>query len=350
MIPISRPSIRRRDMDAVLTCMVSDNVGPGDLTSELASAVASYVGAAGGIGLRERHRAITVALSELELPDGAAILMDPLLPAAYHDAVVSAGLVPRYVDVQLHNGCIDCDGVEADLEGAAALIVHTPLGYVPEFHRLAEFGLPLVEDVSQGLGSHTGSQRIGSFGRYVVVGMEPGDIITAGGGTLLLGAGRRERTSLRLFADSLSVDALLPDMNAALALTQIKEAERFVHRRAEFGRAFEKALMRGNHRTPMQDGESESVRHSFPVVVEGSVADVARYARKKGVETAPAFRDTVLAKYGRVESGDPSSAEVPEERFPNARSLLLRCVQFPLYPALTSKEAATIERVLTTLP
>lgn len=352
MIPISRPSIRRRDMDSVLTCMVTDKVGPGELAAELASAVASYVGAAGGIALRERNRAITIALSALSLPDGAAVIMDPLLPAAYHEAVVSLGFVPRYVDVHANNGCVDCDAIEANVDGASAMIVHTPLGFVPDMSRMAEFGLPLMEDVSQGIGSHTGTQRIGSYGRFVVVGMEPGDIITAGGGTLVLGGSRRERNFLRAIAETLPDDALLPDMNGALALTQIKGAERFVTRRGELGRAFENALMRGRHKAPMQDGDAEAVRHCFPIVVDGSVGEVTQYARKKGVETAMAFRDTILARYGRSESEDDESASAPvaEGRVPNARSLLLRCVQFPLYPALTSKEAATIERVLTTLP
>ena len=79
-----------------------------------------------------------------------------------------------------------------------------------------------------------------------------------------------------------------------------------------------------------------------------------------------AFRDTVIARYGRPSresdphdaasrgengsSPDQQSLTIVEEEFPNARSLLLRCVQFPLYPALTGKEAALVERVLSTLP
>jgi dTDP-4-amino-4,6-dideoxygalactose transaminase len=30
--------------------------------------------------------------------------------------------------------------------------------------------------------------------------------------------------------------------------------------------------------------------------------------------------------------------------------MVLRCLEFPLYPSLTSRDVATIERVLTTLP
>jgi dTDP-4-amino-4,6-dideoxygalactose transaminase len=36
--------------------------------------------------------------------------------------------------------------------------------------------------------------------------------------------------------------------------------------------------------------------------------------------------------------------------FPEARKAMLRCVAFPLYPSLTSKEVAAVERVIITLP
>ena len=51
-------------MDSVLTCMVNDTLGPGDRSSELVSAVAHHLGLAGGVALRERSRALEMALGE----------------------------------------------------------------------------------------------------------------------------------------------------------------------------------------------------------------------------------------------------------------------------------------------
>jgi dTDP-4-amino-4,6-dideoxygalactose transaminase len=74
-----------------------------------------------------------------------------------------------------------------------------------------------------------------------------------------------------------------------------------------------------------------------------------QYARKKGVDTEIAFAGSILAR--RPVAPDPETTrEIPGDGYPNARSVALRCIRFPLYPALTSREAATIERVLTTLP
>ena len=356
MIPVTRPSIRRKDMDSVLTCMVNDDLGHGDRSNELVSAVSHHLGIAGGIGLRERGRALALALEMLDLPSGSRVAMDPLVPAHYHDVVVDAGLTPAYVDVAGEGTCIDPRKLESLGAGAlGAIVTHTTLGYVPDMDAIARIGVPMIEDISEGIGANTGDRLVGSYGRLVIVGMEPDGIITAGGGTLLLAATKADVARLRISAGDLPSDALLPDMNAALGLTQIKELERFISRRAELASVFARAVMRGRHTVPGQPGDAESVHYAFPVVLSGGTADVRQYARKKGVDTAMAFGGSVLARYGRPAVQDGGSdaagaAVINESDFPAARALVLRCVRFPLYPALTGQETSIIERVLSTLP
>ena len=142
----------------------------------------------------------------------------------------------------------------------------------------------------------------------------------------------------------------------ALGLTQVKELERFIARRAELASVFARAVMKGRHTVPGQPGDGENVHSAFPVVLSGGTADVRQYARKKGVETAMAFGSSALAHHGRSTSDAAEMSEttgaaaISESDFPAARALGMRCIRFPLYPALTGKEAGIIERVLSTLP
>jgi dTDP-4-amino-4,6-dideoxygalactose transaminase len=46
-IPVFRPTLRRRDFNSVLSCLVSDRLGSGPLSHELASELARYLGASG---------------------------------------------------------------------------------------------------------------------------------------------------------------------------------------------------------------------------------------------------------------------------------------------------------------
>lgn len=334
-------------MDSVLTCLVNDTLGPGEKSSELAAAVAHYLGIGGGVSLRERSRAFSIALDHLDLRPGAKLAMDPLLPAVYHDVVVNHGLEPLYVDVAEHVPCIDAGLLEDLDEPPGAVVTHTSLGFVPDMERIERLGVPILEDISEGLGSNTGDRPAGSYGRFVIVAMEPDSIVTAGGGALLLASTKADAARLKSAVDQLPGDARLPDMNAALGLTQLKQIERFISRRAELAAAFTRAVMRGRHSVPSQPGDAQNVHFSFPVLLSGAVVDVRAYCRKKGVETELAHADTIFAL---TRNHDADTKPLERDAYPHSRAAALRCLRFPLYPALTGNEAESVQRVLSTLP
>ncbi|MFO7781619.1 MAG: DegT/DnrJ/EryC1/StrS family aminotransferase, partial [Spirochaetia bacterium] len=223
--------------------------------------------------------------------------------------------------------------------GADALIVDTALGFCPDLEALAGLGIPIIEDISQGLGAHTGDRLAGTFGRYTVIGLEPEHIVTAGGGAVVIGAGRKESSWLKGRGEELPPEVLLPDVNSALGLTQIKELDRFLQKRRELAPRFLRSLSGGRHRMPAQPGDGENVFFSFPVALESGVNEVIAYARKHEVEAVPAFSGSMVA-----------SRPGMEESVPNARGYLMRCVRFPLYPLLKNSESERISRVLSTLP
>jgi len=181
LIPVFKPTIKRKDMDAVLTCMVSDSLGPGEITDSFVTRVSEYLELPGGIALREYPRALEIALELLDLPEGAKVIISALSPAFYIDVLKRKGYEPLIADVDPSNAAIHPERVAELLPlGPAALVVHYPLGFVPDLEALSQFGLPIIEDISTALGSHTGVKRGGNYGRFVIVCCEPDGIITAG--------------------------------------------------------------------------------------------------------------------------------------------------------------------------
>ena len=67
--------------------------------------------------------------------------------------------------------------------------------------------------------------------------------------------------------------------------------------------------------------------------------EARQYALKKSVDTHPAFAASIAA----LDDG-------PATNCSNARSLVLRCVLFPLYPMLGKRDVETVCKVLATLP
>jgi len=340
MIPVFRPSIKRKDMDAVLNCLVSDNIGHGPVAKRFAGEVADYVGAAGGAAFREYSRAVNTVFDLMELRPGAKVVLSPLSPAIYLDVMVSRGLIPLYVDIDPRSGCLTVEEVEkARAQEPSALLVAHPVGFIGEMSALAEFEIPIVEDITTAIGGNTGTQACGTFGRYAIVGLEQQDIITAGGGALVLASGRKELAALKKAVESLSPSSLMPDMNAALGLVQIAAIEQFILRRKDLAHIYSQSLAKSRHTCLVQNGEADNTWFSFPVLLDGGVKEIVQYARRKGVETIPAFQDTITARM--------DFTDLP---FPNARGLFLRCLLFPLYPSLGKQNATTVSKVLATLP
>lgn len=340
MIPIFRPSIKRKDMDAVLTCLVSDSIGHGQVARKFASEVSDYIGVAGGVAFREHFRAINTAFDLMELDPGSRVVLSPLSPSLYLDVIVARGLIPLYVDTDPRSGCIPPAEVErVKQQGPSALIVANPLGFIAEMEAISELEVPIIEDISTAIGGNDGTRKCGTFGRYTILRLEEEDIVTAGGGALLLAVEKKEQTALKKATDGLAPSCFLPDMNAALGLTQIAAVEQFILRRKEIAQIYTQALAKSRHKTLIQSGESDNTWFSFPVFLEGGVKEIVQYARRKGVETIPAFQDTIT---GRMDFTD-----LP---FPNARALFLRCLLFPLYPTLGKQNTTSVSKVLSTLP
>jgi len=61
MIQTYSTTIRRKEMDAVLTCMVDERIGPGELNSRLIQSVKEFTGCDGAIALRSPLSALMPA-------------------------------------------------------------------------------------------------------------------------------------------------------------------------------------------------------------------------------------------------------------------------------------------------
>ena len=79
--------------------------------------------------------------------------------------------------------------------------------------------------------------------------------------------------------------------------------------------------------------------YAFPIVLESGMKDVIAYARRKDVVVESAFSLTLVG-----------SGKVPPAQCPEAYSLSLRTVLFPIYPRLTMTQAGKVAKLIQTLP
>lgn len=383
LIPLFSPTIQRSEMDAVLTCLVEEKVGPGEMADRLEKKTCEIFEVPFAVALRSPALALDRALQLLNLQAKTPIMLSALAPAWHYQQILRSGFTPVVLDVDKKTALIEAATVEAAIkQGGRVLLLHDTLGNIPNYESFLELGIPIIEDISQSAGGyyadreildplkalqagtktspnsasvhveeHTTHEtehdndevavlkRVGSFCTFTILGLEERDTVTGGGGALLFVSEKRAVPPLRDLAAQLSSTDKLPDINAALAFVQLKSLKKNMEARLELEALFKCSIISSKHETLNFLANTIHAVYGFPVILNRGYKEVEKYTRKKQIETALAFRDSVVSLLG----DELKSCE-------NAKAFALRTVLFPLYPRLGAKRAGMLAKILTTLP
>jgi len=328
-------------MDAVLTAMVEDKIGPGEQAKFLVQTAREKIKFDYCLSLRSPAIALHLALKSLNLENGQGVLISALSPLYFRRVIEDLALVPCYCDVDLSTACVSRETLSKAMEGGEnikCMVLHHTLGFIPDADVIAELNLPVIVDCSRSYGTETTEPSQSVVTQiFTILGLEERDMLTSGGGALLFSANRRDSVSLRGFSD-LPPEYGLPDMNAALAVVQFREAAKNLLKRREIAELYAQSAARTRHKMFVKQG-AEYNNYAFPLILETGVNEVKAYARKKDIVVENAFENTLVGR-----------GVIPPEKCPQAYSLSLRTVLFPLYPRLGMARAGKVAKLIMTLP
>lgn len=340
-IPVFKPSLKRKEMHSVLSCLVSDKIGPGEVSSRLVKEFTAYLNLDNGYIFRSYFPALMLLFSCFDLNKTGRVFLSALTPLVYYQFFKTYGINPVVIDVEADRAVIDLQSLEEAAPTADdILILHHPLALIPDMERLKKLKLAIIEDISQSFASKKESTLLGQYGDFTLFSLEEDGIITTGGGVAFLSGNRKNSSLMKKKFQFFGYDNLLSDMNASLGLIQMKNLDDFIVKRQEIYKLYLQALFKSQHKTFVYNEEDNIVPYSFPVIVDLGLKEVKAYAERKGIAVKFAFSDTIIAD----EEFDAVAS------CPNARSLALRTLLFPLYPFITKENINKITRVLGTLP
>ena len=375
MIQTYSTTIRRKEMDAVLTCMVDEKIGPGELNQRLISQIKDFFGCDGAVALRSPLTALKYALRALDFQKDGKIMISALAPFWHYKAVCDLGFEPLILDVDENTGLVTPEIISEGLKnGGRLLILHETNGILQDFKGIASLNIPVIEDVSQSAGAVYSIEnedeqnteiKAGLFGIFSILGLEEKDVLTSGGGAILMAPKRRDWSVLKKYTDEVSSIELLPDLNCALAWIELKEFSRNEAIRKEIYNIYAHSCLSGKHKLFLRTKKSEnfdeqkfktenetdsesserkvdlsSTMANFPLILASPFKDVKQYTQKKEIQIAQTYEDSVIAHL----------QEEFSESCIKAKSLYLRCANFPLYPRLSKNQVAKISKILGTLP
>ena len=141
---------------------------------------------------------------------------------------------------------------------AAIAPMHT-LGHPVDIRAIVavanEYGVPVVEDAAESLGSFVGSQHTGTFGLTAMISFNGNKIVTTGGGGVILtndeAIGKRAKhitTTAKLAHkwefehDEIAWNYRMPNLNAALGMAQLDKYPRFLEQKRRLAGKYAEAF------------------------------------------------------------------------------------------------------------
>lgn len=341
LIPFYKPTIRRKDMDAVLQTMVDERIGPGERSQEFLKQFCTLIGMKEGIALRSYVDALVSALKLCNIGPGSRVGVSILSPRVYEAAIESLGATVLLGDIDSEHGCLSLsEATRLVSEGASALLIHEPLCQIPYESDYRQLGVKVIEDISQSLESTYEQTKAGSFGDIVVCAFEQDCIISTGGGAALVFNNHAFTAPLQDLYREVRAYEELPDMNAALGIIQLNNLSFQMTKRREFYTLFRQSLLKTSHKLfGIGNIDFEPNGYGFCVVLDSKVEEAIKFANKYQVSARKTFEDSLGTLHNQR-----------FDLYPNAVPPLLRALSFPTYPFLRQGDVEMLMKVISHLP
>ncbi|MCK7546999.1 LegC family aminotransferase [Marinobacter koreensis] len=270
--PVFRGNEKRYVADTISSTFVSS---VGEFVSQFERDVAGYTGSEAAVATVNGTAALHICLKLAGVGQGDLVLTQALTFVATCNAIHYCNAEPVFIDVSRSTlgMCPDslavwlekratfsekgaCIERESGKRISACLPMHT-FGHPCDLDRLVavckKWGIPLVEDAAESLGSFYKGRHTGTFGMSAAISFNGNKIITTGGGGMILSdlqtAARAKHlttTAKKAHAyeyvhDEVGFNYRLPNINAALGVAQMQELQSFLEEKralAERYRAF----------------------------------------------------------------------------------------------------------------
>jgi perosamine synthetase len=362
-VPLHVPEIGAVDHRFVDECLTSgfvSSVGP--FVTRFEEEIAAYTGAARAIAVSNGTVALQVALTLAGVEPGDEVLVPALSFIATANSVTHAGAVPHFVDSDPRTLGLSVSALEATLAGtqshegtiinpvtgrriAAVAPMHAfghPADIVAIVALADRYGIPVVEDAAESLGSFVGEKHTGRFGRISALSFNGNKIVTTGGGGMIitdddeLGARAKHLTTTAKLPHAWSFDHdevawnfRMPNLNAALGVAQLTKLPAYREAKRHLAEVYAAAFAGLDGATFLVEPDGTSSNYWLcSVRIDGDRADrdeLLRVTNEAGLQTRP---------FWSLLSDQTPYRSAPRQDLTQARALEDTVISLPSSPAL----------------
>jgi len=324
----SRPWITVEDEASVTATLATGFLAQGAIAARFEDEMASWLKTSGGVATGSGGAALVLALRALGCGPGSEVILTTYVCRTVLDAVVATGAKPMLCDAG-PDWVVRAEEIAPHVTPRTrAIIVAHLYGIFADLPAIRAFGVPIVEDACQALG--TTAQHT-EQGDCLVLSFHPTKCLTTGEGGMVLGRDPSLVARVRKLRDGIPGKpgrefSPLPDLSAALGLSQLRRYPEFLRRRHDLAAKWRSALATIPGLGLDRLNGVSSMHFRFPLQRAGGLDACAAHFATRGIHVRRGV-DALLHRLLGLSDHD----------FPIAVGLIAATVSLPIYPALDSE-------------
>lgn len=322
-LPLHEPSFESNEWQYVKDCLDSGWVSSvGKYVELFEEELALFTGVKRAIAVVNGTSALHVALLLAGVVEGDEVLVPTITFIATANAVSYLGAVPHFIDSHEKTLGINPTKLEEWLTSQttcrlgntynkstgrkiSALVAVHALGHPVELNEITticeKFGIVLIEDAAEALGSCYRGAHVGHHGLLSILSFNGNKIATTGGGGAILtndeslaDRAKHITTTAKIshpweyIHDEIAYNYRMPNLNAALGLAQVQNLPKVLARKRALARRYEEAFEGvSNIRFFSEAAFARSNYWLNAILVESDLTSVLEFSREQGIFARP---------------------------------------------------------------
>lgn len=274
-IPLHAPVFNGNEKKYLNECIDSTFVSSvGKFVDRIEKDVAKYTGAKYAVATVNGTAALHIALLMAGVKPGDEVITQPLTFIATSNAIKYCGADPIYLDVDRDTMGLSPEALEDFLKNntrwdaktskllnlstsepiSACVPMHTfghPCGIDEIVELCDKYGIPVVEDSAESIGSTYKGQMTGTFGRLGIYSFNGNKTMTCGGGGIIVTNDEELAKKAKYITttakiphkweyrhDMIGYNYRMPNINAALACAQLEQLDDFLENKRELANKY----------------------------------------------------------------------------------------------------------------
>lgn len=357
MIPVAKPIIGEEEKKAVMDVLNFGMLAQGPKVKELEEAFAKVCNTKYAVAMSSGTATIHAALYAIGIKKGDEIITTPFTFVATANPILMQGANIVFADIDKDTFNIDPADVKRKITKKTKAIIVVDLFGQPadydELNKIAkERNIIIVEDACQSINAEYKGKKAGSLAKVAAFSLYATKNIMCGEGGVLTTNdeeiydkarmfrhhGQSEKTRYQYF--DLGYNYRMTDMQAAIALAQLKKLDDFTNKRIKNAKLLSEGLKNIHGiKVPVVKPNMKHVYHQYTIKIDGfkmSRDELIEYLKSKGVGSAvfypkPLHLHPHFTRLGYKE-GD----------FPVAEMTAKQVLSLPVHPSITDGDIKKI--------